>query len=249
VAFSRCLAGQDDRDTVLAEVVAAALGQIDGAEHAAVEVIGIGDGVASVSSDDMARELARCQHTAGEGPLRSVVTEHCGVVQVDDLRADTRWPRFAAAAAALDVRSVLAVHLYATAGGRVDSIGTLAAYAAAPAAFTDDSVRAGLLLAGPAAIAAAAAERAAQLRTGLVSRDTIGQAKGILMERFRITAERAFQMLVTASQHGNGKLRDVADLLVATGELPLPGRVDPSVGHRATRTTVCTAAREANSSS
>ena len=58
------------------------------------------------------------------------------------------------------------------------------------------------------------------LLAAVSSREVIGQAQGILMERFKITAAMAFHMLMLASQHGNRKLRDIADGLVETGQLP-----------------------------
>ena len=62
-----------------------------------------------------------------------------------------------------------------------------------------------------------------QLQLALETRDVIGQAKGILMERFRITADEAFDLLRVASQHRNRKLNALAADLAATGEWPVPG--------------------------
>ena len=59
-----------------------------------------------------------------------------------------------------------------------------------------------------------------QLQHGLITRDLIGQAKGILMERFKITSGQAFTLLVRVSQHNNRKLRDIAAELANTGQLP-----------------------------
>ena len=64
-------------------------------------------------------------------------------------------------------------------------------------------------------------ERVANLTEALRTRELIGQAQGILMERERITADQAFDVLRRASQHMNIKLREVAETLVATGESPL----------------------------
>jgi ANTAR domain len=67
------------------------------------------------------------------------------------------------------------------------------------------------------------------MRAAVVNRDLIGQAKGILMERHRITADAAFALLAEASQHKNVKLTEVAAHLVETGELtgsPGPGQWD-----------------------
>ena len=222
LALGRRLAALDDIDAVLAQMVAAALDQIDRAEHASVTVIGTRGELASLTSDALAAEIDRCQHAAGQGPALSAPTDLCGVVRVDDLRTDPRWPRFATAVAHLDVRSMLAFHLCTTADGGTDTIGTITVAAATSAAFTENAVHAGLMLAGQAAVAVAAALRSGQLQTALASRDVIGQAKGILMERYKITAERAFDLLVAASQHGEGKLRDVAEMLATTGEIAIP---------------------------
>ena len=56
------------------------------------------------------------------------------------------------------------------------------------------------------------------LRKALASRDVIGQAKGILMERFKITADEAFALLVDASQHQNVRVAELSAMLAETGE-------------------------------
>ena len=70
-----------------------------------------------------------------------------------------------------------------------------------------------------AAVAAVAADQRADLQIALHSRDIIGQAKGILMERYKIRSEQAFDLLIAVSQRTNRKLREVADTLADTGEL------------------------------
>ena len=72
--------------------------------------------------------------------------------------------------------------------------------------------------------------RAENLRQALITRQLIGQAQGILMERERITAEQAFDILRRASQHLNTKLREVAQELVETGERPPTGSGGPLPG-------------------
>jgi AmiR/NasT family two-component response regulator len=99
------------------------------------------------------------------------------------------------------------------------SLGTLSLYAAKPAAFTDVDERVTTMFATLAALALADALRAEQMRAAVANRDLIGQAKGILMERHRITADAAFARLAEASQHDNIKLTEVAARLVETGEL------------------------------
>ena len=102
-----------------------------------------------------------------------------------------------------------------------DLNGALNIYARPPHAFTPNSIHTGVLLAAHSALAIAAATTSADLRIALESRDVIGQAKGILMERFKITSTEAFDLLITASQHTNRKLRDVAADLTDTGALLL----------------------------
>lgn len=63
-----------------------------------------------------------------------------------------------------------------------------------------------------------ATERIEQLIEALATRDRIGQAKGILMERYRVTEHQAFELLSAASQSSNTKLVDLADNLTSTGE-------------------------------
>jgi AmiR/NasT family two-component response regulator len=77
------------------------------------------------------------------------------------------------------------------------------------------------LFASHAALAFGRARQTEQLHRALASRDVIGQAKGILMERFCIDSVAAFAMLVKASQDTNVKIADVARFLV--GEPPLRG--------------------------
>lgn len=99
------------------------------------------------------------------------------------------------------------------------ALGTLSLYSEYVSAFTGYEERVTALFATLAAIALAEAQRTDQLHTALGNRDIIGQAKGILMERHRVTADAAFASLSRASQNVNMKLTSVARHLVETGEL------------------------------
>ena len=152
-------------------------------------------------------------------------------VYAEDLAGDPRWPNFGPEAAGSGVRSVLALCLM----GEGTVVGALNLYARFPLAFGAVDRARGLVLAGLAGLALSVAEahdeelrRAENLRQALVTRQLIGQAQGILMERERITAEQAFDILRRASQHLNTKLREVAQELVETGERPSTGNPAPS---------------------
>jgi response regulator NasT len=71
-----------------------------------------------------------------------------------------------------------------------------------------------------ARVALAAWDATEELERGLAARTLIGQAQGILMERFSLDADRAFQVLRRYSQDGNVKLAEVARRVVQTGALP-----------------------------
>jgi len=98
-----------------------------------------------------------------------------------------------------------------------DTLGALDLLAHAKSAFTDESEHVGLLLASHAAIAAADAQHLENVSSALVNRDIIGQAKGILMERLKLTSDQAFAVLAQVSQDTNRKVSAVAEDLARTG--------------------------------
>jgi hypothetical protein len=128
------------------------------------------------------------------------VVEHRSY-RIDDMSTDTRWPRFAAAAHAHGVRSMLGYRLFTS--GR--TLGALDLYSSKLNAFNAESEVVGELFAAHAAIALIGSTQQAEWKTALNSRDTIGMAKGILMHRERLTEELAFTLLVSASQKANIK--------------------------------------------
>jgi GAF domain-containing protein len=165
----------------------------------------------------LASDFDVLQDRTGEGPCLDAIW-HQETVRVDDLAADPRWPVLGPRAAERGVRSMLCLQLFV----HRDTLGALNLLARATSAFTDESEHVGLLLASHAAIAVADAHHFENVTSALVNRDILGQAKGILMERFRITADRAFAVLAKVSQDTNRKVSAVAEDLARTGLLP-PG--------------------------
>lgn len=213
--LARELATEHEVDGVLRRVVDAAVSQIDGAELAGITVLSKSSVSTPIATDDIVHEVDRQQYATNEGPCLTAAVEYEPAVRVDDLDAETRWPRFTPLVVALGVRAMLSFQLYT----QQDSLGALNIYARRNNAFTDDSVHTGLLLAAHAAVAIARTRKEVNLRIALESRDIIGQAKGILMERFRIDAMQAFDLLIAASQRTHRKLNEVAETLTSTGEL------------------------------
>jgi GAF domain-containing protein len=166
-------------------------------------------------TSDLPRDVDSLQDRVGQGPCLDAIWDE-ELVRVDDVGTDGRWPVFAREAAALGVGSMMCFRLFVEG----DSMGALNLYAAASNAFDDESEDVGQVFAGHAAVALAGAEHEENLRRGMDNRDVIGQAKGILMERHKLTAAQAFDVLARVSQEMNRKLFDVARELTDTGEVP-----------------------------
>jgi GAF domain-containing protein len=142
---------------------------------------------------------------------------------VDDMRTDLRWPDYAQHAADRGVGSSLSVPLPFQSA----TLGAMNNYATRPHAFTEEDVEVAVAVApwiayvvNNASAAASAAEQTANMTAAMVTRAAIEQAKGILMERHKLTPDQAFTLLTRVSQHTGLKLRDVAQDLVLTGSLP-----------------------------
>ena len=174
----------------------------------------------AAATDDIARHLDGAQLDLAEGPTVDVTAGDGPTVLCCDLQAEERWPQWRAGVSPAQVGSCLSLRLDL---GR-KSVGALTLYAATTHAFTPEIVGVGTALALHVQVAAAAVTKRGNLRIALESRDVIGQAKGILMERHRYTADEAFDLLVAASQRTNRKLREVAEELTLTGELVLGPR-------------------------
>ncbi|WP_232666023.1 ANTAR domain-containing protein [Pseudonocardia sp. TRM90224] len=168
-----------------------------------------------------AERLDVLQYDLDEGPcVEATRTPGLGLTASADLRHSVEFPRWGPVAAELGVRSVLAVGLFP--GGEPPRMGALNFYSPVPNGLDGADRDIALILAAHASTALAtttaftASElESAQLRTALDSRDVIGQAKGILMERRGISADEAFEVLRAASQNLNIKLTDVARTLAA----------------------------------
>lgn len=154
------------------------------------------------------------QQEAGDGPCIECARKQT-LIQVADTGDEMRWPQFAATARACGVHSLLCMPLWVS----ERTLGALTLYSPQTAAFSPGDTRLIGLFATLAALALHEAQRTDQLREAISSRDVIGQAKGILMERHRISGDAAFAALSRASQAANVKLIEVARHLAESGEL------------------------------
>lgn len=208
---ARAFEAEGSVDDTLDGIVQTAAQAVPGATDVGISQIYRRGRVATLaSSGELARAVDQVQYELREGPCVELLDLDDEVMQVDDLSDVSRWPHFAPEAERLGVRSWMAHRLYTS----QDSMGALNLYSTEPAAFDGHSQEVAALLAAHAAIALGAARHADQMDEALATRKTIGQALGIVMERYNMTEMRALQFLIRVSRESNIKLRGVATELV-----------------------------------
>jgi GAF domain-containing protein len=199
-------------DDILADVTAAAKQLIDGVDIAGVLLVGTGGSFETrAPTDDLMYKIDNLQMRYLEGPCVQAALAEI-VVRTDDFRTDTKWPNYSPAMVELGVRSGLSFKLYTA----DRTAGALNLFAFEPRLWDTEAETIGMVLAAHAAAAVLASRQGDQLQSALSTRDRIGQAKGIIMERYGIDDVRAFAMLRQLSQDGNVKLADVAQRVIDT---------------------------------
>jgi GAF domain-containing protein len=209
-------------ESLLQRVTDLAARVVQGEPVTSVTIVRDGGAVTVAASGRLALELDETQYRLGAGPCLQAATTGRQVEVVDTLTED-RWTEFSRTAVDHGCRSVLSFPLPAA----EQLTGGLNLYSTAPGVVDDGTRRTVERFTTYAVVAVSnmylyrtAAERAEHLAAALDSRAVIDQAKGILMERFRMTADQAFQALAKVSMETNIKVREVAERFVATGEFP-----------------------------
>jgi hypothetical protein len=231
VAFAeiaRYLYEADNFEDVLTRIIETAVSTVSGCDMASITVREGAETFRTLASThSTAIAVDETQYEVEEGPCLDAV--EAAIVHTPSF-PDPRWPTLARRPVESGVEAIVSYRLAAP--GRIAEnfvAGSLNAYAGIPQAFDDEAQEIGLILAAHASVGMRAVrEREAfeqlgrQLHEALSSRDVIGQAKGILMERLRITPEDAFDTLRRSSQRLNVKLREIAEKLAETGAFDDP---------------------------
>ena len=185
-------------DSALALISSLARETIPGSAGAGVSVIDEHRRRSSGSTDDRVRAADDLQYELEEGPCLAATAEH-GLVRIDDLAEDRRWPRWSESVLRLGLRAAMSSALVA--GNR--SLGAIKVYADEPGVFDQRSEQVLTLFAAQAAMLVAHVRRYEQserlsdgLREAIRSRDVVSMAKGILMGRHAIDEDTAFGMLL-----------------------------------------------------
>ncbi len=210
--LSREMAAPRTLERVLTDVTAAAVQLIPATDIAGVLLVKKGGEFESLAgTDSLVAELDRLQHEFGEGPCADAALKQT-IVRSDDLRKEPRWPRYAPAAVRHGVLSSLSFKLYTA----DRTAGALNLFSFQAGVWDTEAETIGAVFAAHAAAAIMAGRHVDQMDSALSSRDRIGQAKGIIMERYGVDDVRAFEMLRALSQEGQAKLVDIAERVIET---------------------------------
>lgn len=214
---ARLADGDEDATRVLQRIVEHARALVPGCTGAELTVLSPEGAEAAAVTDDRVEGCHRVQFAdGGAGPARETLT-FGEPRRSDDLRAERRWPEFTRAALSYGFAGCLSLPLRSDRHGAT----ALALYGGQAAVFTDTTFDVALFFAAQGAVALDNAERYGQsrdlvghLHAALTSRSLIERAKGLLMGRYELSSDEAFDLLRRQSQHSDRKLRDVAVALL-----------------------------------
>jgi GAF domain-containing protein len=200
----------------LDRVVSLAVETIESSDYGSISIRSGGHFETPAATDPIVLASDQLQYHLGDGPCLEAIaaSESC---LINDLTADTRWPRWAQQVAELGIGSVLSVRLQ---GPEHTALASLNLYARQPRAFDDTDLAIATIFARHAGVAIYGVHQHDHLMAAIQSRQLIGAAQGILMQRFSLTLDQAFELLRRYSQTYNVKLRELAENLVRSGGVP-----------------------------
>jgi GAF domain-containing protein len=208
---TREISSNNDLPRVLDTIVQAVGRSLPGVDHAGISVKHKDGTIETLAATDpLVTALDELQYQLGEGPCLSAIFDESPLVTINDAAQETRWPRFIPPAVALGLRSQVGLRLYV----ENETMGGLNLYSTVASAIDPDVLATAELFAASAALALGKARKEEDLYSALSTRKVIGQAIGLVMERYELDEDRAFQYLARVSQHSNHKLRDIAAEMV-----------------------------------
>jgi GAF domain-containing protein len=216
-ALGRFFVGESSLDQTVQRVVEIAVDAIPSAAMTGITMFVEHQPRTAFFTDPEAVDIDRSQYSEGHGPCLHAF-RHSETVRIDQLETDDRWPAFRKRALEAGIRSTLSLPMVAD-GRR--PVGALNFYSRTGTGFDAHDEALGLLFGQQAAIVLANAQTywdahdfGSRIDQAQADRAVIEQAKGMLMASSDIDADRAFELLVAASQRENRKLRDIAAEIV-----------------------------------
>jgi transcriptional regulator with GAF, ATPase, and Fis domain len=216
-AAARDMQGQHERQPTLDSAARLAVDNVPGADAASISIVHRQKRIETDAfTDEMARLGDQLQYQTGQGPcLDSIWKER--TTYSPSLGYDRRWPKWGPRVVAeTGAESVLAFQLFTT----EHTLGALNLYSRTRDGFDDADKEEGLALAAHIAIAVAAATELAQLSRVVDTRTVIGQATGVLMERYDVDPAHAFALLIRLSSTDNVKIRDLSVEIIGGHQVP-----------------------------
>jgi GAF domain-containing protein len=209
--MARAMQQPGDVALSLQALTACATDTVDDADYASISVRHRDGQVETLApTDPIALTVDHLQFELSEGPCYDAV-EADSVTLSEDLARDDRWPTYGRQVAALGLRSQMGIRLACDDGWRV----ALNLYAHRPNAFDSETIQVAEMFADQAAVAMGFVRTVETLNKALLMRESIGQAVGIVMERYTMDIDRAFAFLIRTAQTTNMKIKDVADEIIA----------------------------------
>jgi transcriptional regulator with GAF, ATPase, and Fis domain len=216
-ALSRLVTAQETVESTVGRIAELSVLAIDAADHCGISLV-TGKSIRTVAATgEMGHQIDALQLETGEGPCMSSIREQA-TFYIPDMANDDTWPIFSRKAAEVTgISSLLGYVLQVDS----DSLGAINLMSFRANAFDEEAIAAGVVFAAQAGVALANAlthqkneEKVEQLTEGIQTRQVIGEAVGIVMATRQVTADKAFEILKTISQHTNVKLKQVAAGLV-----------------------------------
>lgn len=204
-------------------VVQLATETIPSCDAAALKVLQQGVPSVLAVTDPVLADLLEPLHRGGSAPIFDAYRDGAAIY-MPDLSAETRWATYTKALSDWGIHTVHVLPL----ASQDRPIGVLDLYAKSVDAFDEEDKAVTGILVAHATAALSDAVGQVQMQTALDSRTVIGQATGMLMERFGLGPDAAFGVLRRLSQSQNIKIRDLATQVVETGEVPQAKRANPS---------------------
>jgi GAF domain-containing protein len=223
-SLSRLVVSDEDVTSTVQRIAEMSVHAVEGAENCSVSQARGGKIKTLASTSDVGRAIDRIQYETNEGPCLSAIRKEA-TFHIPDMENDDTWPTFSKRASEeTGIKSMLSFVLELHDDG---ALGAVNLASTTKDAFDDDDVATGTLFAVQAGIALANAlahesdrKEIEELQAGMVTRQMIGQAVGIIMSTRGLAEKEAFDILVRISQTTNTKLRDIAEKVVGNvGEL------------------------------
>jgi len=219
--LAQTLSSRTPLPDALMVVTRGAVDAIEAADHASISLRHRDGRLETLAATDpLIEDVDARQYELGEGPCYESVSNGVSFLVSEDVAHDPRWPRFGPVAAQAGLRAQAAAFL-ATNGSKTRS--ALNLYSRQPHRFDADSIATAEMFASHASVAMGFVHTIDNLSQAITARQMVGQAVGIIMERYHLDEQRAFDFLVRTSSQTNVKLRTIAaDLITNSNRLNAP---------------------------